>query len=236
VRRLIGLCVVAGALLLTGASCDPADPSTWSHAAQVALSPEQAETPDVQDYTGEIASILYELYTTTEIQAAHGLAINWSPTVSMTPYTPNSFPECMGGQRCFLIDQTWWTSSGWPDQEGANRVMTAHEFAHVLSLERKETDLPYAKAVNRVDEECLADAVAAHVLARGGFPPPVTDGYQVAYLCEEFWQDAYGESRQAEADALAADLLHWAVTGQVVEITGPASATEGAEREYVYQW
>lgn len=235
-RRLLAAVVVSAAFLTTAASCDPTDPTTWSHAAQTALSQDEPVDTHVLDYTGEVAPILYELYTTAEIVGAGGVAINWSPTVSMTPYTPDRFPECMGVQRCFLLDHNWWTNSGWPDQEGANRVMTAHEFAHVLSLERKETDLEYAKAVNRVDEECLADTVANLVLARGGFPPNVTDGYNVAYQCEQFWQDSYGESRQAEADALAADLLNWAAYGTVVEITGPAVATEGAEREFVYKW
>ena len=121
----------------------------------------------------------------------------------------------------------------------ARRVLIAHEFGHVLSLERKETDLAYAKAVNRIDEECLADAVATYVLARGSWPPSVTENYNVAYQCRDYWLTQYGEDRGAEALALAEDLLRWAVyrwepVPEPVPATpnpgGLAVATEGAVR------
>jgi hypothetical protein len=252
VKRWIAACVVAVGLLTTGASCDPADPTTWPRAAQVALSEEEVPSHDVRDFTGEVLPMLEEMYTTAELIGAGPVGINWvSPETqaaqladpaygyvfSFSPNQPAKYPECGGQGRCILLNPHWWTGSGWPDQAGANRVLAAHEFAHVLSLKRKRVDTPYGKAVNRVDEECLADAVAALVLARGGYPPPRNlPDYDVGYQCEEHWTSTYGESRRAEADALAANLLHWTVTGQIIEITGPVTATEGAEREYVYKW
>lgn len=239
-RRL--LAALVGALVVLGTACDPNDPSTWVHAAQVAVYPEQTPEPEIVDHTGVVAPLLGFLYTTNELVGGGPVTINWGPETdevysARVPYTPNYYPECLGAARCILFSQVWWANAGGqPDQEGARRVLVAHEFAHVLSLERKETDREYGKAVAQVDEECLADAVASNVLARGGWPPNHTDGYVMHYDCETFWQDAYGESRQAQADSLAADLLHWAVYGRTVEITGPAVATEGAEREFVYKW
>jgi len=43
------------------------------------------------------------------------------------------------------------------------------------------------KVYSRVNEECVADAIASIVLARGGFKPNETADYIVHYSCDEWW-------------------------------------------------
>lgn len=227
-RIALAAVVVASALAVS---------STASAEAQ----PEQSHA--IVDLTGEVLPVLEETYSSEELIGAGNVTIAWLTSTdvygALVPYVPSQWVECAGATLCVLMRESWWRESGWADQAGANRVMIAHEFGHVLSRQRKQIDHDYAVGVVRVDEECLADAVAAHVLARGGFPPPVTSDYSVAYNCEQFWQDSYGETRQAEADALAADLLVWAATHDdpppppappAESIDAPATATAGAAR------
>lgn len=233
VRR--AFCALAVTLVPLVAACDPENPATWPHAAQMLIQPEQTPEHAVSDHTGVVEPVLASLYTTAELVAAGSVTLNWADhrdgfEAALVPDHPRQFHECSGADLCVLIQRPWWEASGWPDQEGANRTLVAHEYGHVLSARRKAADATYAEAVSQVWEECLADAVAALVLSRGGFPPAVTEGYNVAYDCERYWQDRYGESRQMQANILAESLLRWAVTGQVVEINGPAVAGAPAVR------
>lgn len=190
----------------------------------------------INDYTsGVVLPLLEELYTEDEIKSGSPLTINWmdeSLTYSaFVPPNPGHYRECQNTQWCMLFNVNWWTNSGWGDQPSANRVLVAHEFAHVLSLQRKLSDDDYTNHVNNVDEECLADAVAAIVLEREGFRPAVTDDYNVAYQCETFWIETYGESRAKYARDLAVDLLHWAEHRfDGPDIYTPAIATNIATR------
>lgn len=197
----------------------------------------------IDDQTGEVLPLLANVYTPDELAAPGAVTVAWLTSSddysAIVPYVPIMWPECSGALRCILIRESWWTSSGWQDQAGADQVLAAHEFAHVLSLDRKRIDPSYRDAVKRVDEECLADAVAAHVLDRAGLPGTVTEGYNVAYQCEDYWRDTFGESRAEEAAALAADLLVWAGARQAalatVEIDSGARASAGAVRQAVEQ-
>ena len=101
----------------------------------------------------------------------------------------------------------------------ANRVMISHEWAHVLSMRFQawSDDAELAAWQPRhdaVNEECLADAVAALALQRAGLPGNETATYVVHYMCDDYWAGLYGADAvpgmRIEASALAADLLAWA--------------------------
>lgn len=173
----------------------------------------------IWDRTTVVSPLLEEVFTPEELAGAGSVTVAWAESVdlpsAMVPYNTSAFPECANidgvtfPERCILIDSDWWPEAGGyartePALTEHRRALLAHEFGHVLSLERKEMDWNYVQAVKRVDEECLADAAAAAVLFRGGYPPPA-----VHYQCADYWLQAYGEDRSAEAAVLATDLLSW---------------------------
>lgn len=119
---------------------------------------------------------------------------------------------------CILVSAEIWDS---PLRGGrdANRVMIAHEWAHVLSMRFQAWagDAALAEWSPRhdtVNEECLADAVAAGALHRAGLPGNATPTYTVHYMCDEYWASIFGPdavaTRRTEAATMAADLLAWA--------------------------
>ena len=59
----------------------------------------------------------------------------------------------------------------------------------------------WVKVYSRVNEECVADAIAGIVLARGGFKPNETADYIVHYSCDEWWVEQYGADHLAEVTA-----------------------------------
>jgi hypothetical protein len=194
----------------------------WPLLLLATLAPVSAEALPVQiwDRTGVSLPLIEEVFSPAELAGAGSVTIAWAESYdlpsAMVPYNSSSFPECANidgvtfPERCVLVDADWWPEAGGyapmePTLTEYRRALLAHEFAHVLSLERKDVDRTYGYAVNRVDEECLADKVAAHVLVRAGYLPPA-----VHYQCTDFWFQAYGEDRSYEAGALALDLLRWA--------------------------
>jgi hypothetical protein len=204
---------------------------------------------EIQDHTGEMTKALLETFTDEEMAGAGPVVINWAENTdvvygAMVPYNASNFKECGDASRCVLFNKTWWnTLSLYGDyEEDVKRIYVAHEFGHVLSLERKEVDAEYAAAVKRVDEECLADAVATYVLDRNDWLPSTTDHYNIAYQCTQFWADTYHEDRGMEALALAEDLLYWAAhrwdevppESWVPAIERAATATVGATRGEQY--
>ena len=136
----------------------------------------------------------------------------------MVPYDPSAFPACGPQSRCIVVSADYWDS---PLRGGidANRVMISHEFAHVLSMRFQlwagDAELAvWQLGRDAVNEECLADAVAALALQRAGLPGNETPTYVVHYMCDAYWADLYGAdavpAMRTEAAALAADLLAWA--------------------------
>lgn len=193
-----------------------------------------AETPTPFEF-------LEQVYTPEEITAGGPVEIAWAVSnalmayTAVVPYYPNTFPECAGQPICVVIRQSWWEAPGFLPETDYLRVIMAHEWAHVLSRKRSFTEPTWRTTVGRVDEECLADAVAATVLARGGFPGAVTDTYVAQYSCDDYWIRRYGHQAapmwRAATYALAQDLLQWSVDGLHRPIyVGPAIATAPARR------
>lgn len=170
-------------------------------------------TPVITDYTGQALAYLSESYTPAELAVGGDVTIVVSSNtggIAVVPYRANQFPECAGAITCIMVAPEWLNRGDYA------RVIIDHEWAHVLVLRRTQylsgTDAAAAwiDSVNRVNEECLADAVASNVLARGWFAPNETPEYVAHYECEAYWADRYGTSLADETAALAADLLGWA--------------------------
>jgi hypothetical protein len=136
----------------------------------------------------------------------------------MVPNDVTAFPACSPDPICVLIAPSSWDRVR-DDADDANRVMVVHEWGHVLVVRYEQwmgsaalaTWKPRHAAVN---EECLADAVAATALELAGQPGNEAPTYIVHYMCDQFWVDSFGADRlpemQAEAASLATDLLEWA--------------------------
>ncbi len=136
----------------------------------------------------------------------------------MVPYDPTTFAACGPQPRCIVVSADYWNS---PSRGGAdaNRVMISHEWAHVLSMRFQawadDAELAdWRPRHDAVNEECLADAVAALALLRAGLPGSETPTYTVHYMCDEYWSGLYGAdavpAMRFEAAQLADDLLAWA--------------------------
>lgn len=204
-------------------------------------------TPQVTDNTGEAYSYILDTYNDAEIAAAGHVVISFVDNdpdeyAAMVPWTSKAFPECQNAPRCILIDTSWWELwTSWEYGEDVIRVIMAHEFAHVLDMQRRKEDKTWAGKVNQVNLECFADSVTDIVLARGGWRPSVTDDYNNKYQCEQYWVNTHGYSLAAESTALAEDLLLWAqdksappsMPVDIPLITG-ATATVGATRGEQY--
>lgn len=230
-------------ILLAGTTFNPGE-VLKSAGGEMTMQAAPVQHEDIVDLTGEALPLLLSVYTNEELAGAGPVVINWSSSdevfSALVPNWSGTYEDCVEAERCILVRESWWRDSGWNDQPSVRRILSAHEFSHVLSMERKETDVEYRGAVNRVDEECLADATAAYVLNRGGYRPIVTEDYNMAYQCEQFWLDEHGESRADETAALAVDLLEWAAHRWDPEpitesINTPAVADEGAVRISVEQ-
>jgi hypothetical protein len=171
---------------------------------------------------GDPIVLLSEVYSANVLAAGGGVSIVTSEIpgggAAVVPYDPTSFAACGPQPRCMVVSALYWDS---PSRGGvdANRVMISHEWGHVLSMRYQAwmDDATFASWQPRhdaVNEECLADAVAALALARAGLPGNQTPTYTVHYMCDAYWAGLYGvdavPGMQAEAASLAADLLAWA--------------------------
>jgi hypothetical protein len=180
------------------------------------------DTTGVGRINGDPTVLLSEVYSANVLAAGGGVSIVTSEIpgggAALVPYDPRSFPVCGPQPRCMLVSASYWDSAlrGGTD---ANRVMISHEWAHVLSMRYRAWMDDVALAAwqplhDAVNEECLADAVAALALARAGLPGNETSTYVVHYMCDDYWSGLYGADAvpgmQAEAASLAADLLAWA--------------------------
>jgi hypothetical protein len=170
-------------------------------------------TPVITDLTGEALEFLRESFTPAEILAGGNVTIVFSGRtggIAVVPYFAGQYTECEGADTCIMVAPEW---SGRGDYA---RVIIDHEWAHILVLRRtqalssSDAVATWIDAVLRVNEECLADAVASLVLARGGFAPNETSEYVAHYSCEDYWQGRYGVSLIDETVALAINLLNWA--------------------------
>ena len=172
--------------------------------------------------TGDPVTLLRQTYTTAELAAGGGISIVFSDvpggSPAMVPYDATAFPACGPQPLCMLISPTYWANPG-RDPVDSNRVMVSHEWGHVLSMRYQQylQGDELTRWIDRdmaVDEECLADAIASIVLARGGFPGNETPDYVVHYMCDDYWAQRYGSDHVAEmrgqANALASGLLKWA--------------------------
>lgn len=181
-----------------------------------------ADSTGVGRINGDPIVLLAEVYSANVLAAGGGVSIVSSDIpgggAALVPYDPPSFPACGAQPRCILLSAEYWDSAVRGGRD-ANRVMIAHEWAHVLSM-RYQTwvdDVTLAAWQPRhdaVNEECLADAVASVALARAGRPGNETPTYIVHYMCDDYWASVHGAdtvaTMQAEAALLANDLLAWA--------------------------
>jgi hypothetical protein len=210
---------VTGYLLAANA---PNGPESMPTGAVALSSGTIDDTTGVGRANGDPIVLLAEVYSAQVLAAGGGVSIVASNIpgggAALVPYDPLAFPACGPQPRCIVVSADYWDSAlrGGLD---ANRVMISHEWAHVLSMRFQAwsgdaelaTWLPRRDAV---DEECLADAVAALSLQRAGLPGNETPTYVVHYMCDAYWAGLYGADAvpgmRAEASALAADLLAWA--------------------------
>lgn len=170
---------------------------------------------------GDPIVLLEQVYSANVLAAGGGVSIATSEIpgggAALVPYDATNYPACGPEPRCMLVSAGYWDS---PDRGGidANRVMIAHEWAHVLSFRFQSwvdgaTLASWIARRDAVNEECLADAVAALALQRAGLPGNETPTYAVHYMCDQYWSDHFGadavEEMRAEAATLAADLLNW---------------------------
>lgn len=145
--------------------------------------------------------LLAETYTPTELAAAGPVTIRFSTDVNAhwgiaTLNQPPTHPDCPHTGTCILIDETWWTID-WPAAVDINRVEIAHEYGHALTFAWQTAT---GATLAPVGAECLADAIAANVLARGGWPGLTTDTYSAHYPCDNVTDPA---------TVMAADVLAW---------------------------
>jgi hypothetical protein len=171
---------------------------------------------------GDPITLLTEVYSANVLAAGGAVSIVTSEIpgggAALVPFEPHSSPACGPQPRCILLSAVYWDS---PDRGGtdANRVMISHEWAHVLSMRYQAwldgaTFAEWQPLHDAVNEECLADAVAALALQRAGLPGNETPTYIVHYMCDEYWTGLYGPDAvtgmRTTASTLAADLLAWA--------------------------
>ena len=132
-------------------------------------------------------------------------------------------------QRCILFSPKFWNMQrNQLAADGARRSMTAHEFAHVLSMRYQQWLPPSAAQAwsslrDTIGEECLADTTAEIALVGAGFwgrhggPEHL---YTTGYNCDDdthgWWASTYGPERvsalREQTNRLAAALLLWAQT------------------------
>jgi hypothetical protein len=180
------------------------------------------DTTGVGRPNGDPLALLSEVYATSVLAAGGAASIVTSEVpgggAASVPNDPRSFPECGPEPRCILLSAEYWDSELRGGRD-ANRVMVSHEWAHVLSIRWQAwvddiTLSAWQPRLDRVNEECLADAVAALALSRAGLPGNETPTYVVHYMCDAYWAGLYGATAvpgmRLEATALASDLLAWA--------------------------
>ena len=180
------------------------------------------DTTGVGRTNGDPVVLLSQVYSANVLTAGGAVSIVSAEIpgggAALVPYDPATFLPCGAAPRCILVSAAYWDS---PDRGGvdANRVMISHEWAHVLSMRYQSwaddaTFAAWRPLHDAVNEECLADAVAALALQRAGLPGNETPAYIVHYMCDQYWSDLYGPSSvagmQSAASSLAANLLEWA--------------------------
>jgi hypothetical protein len=171
---------------------------------------------------GDPIVLLSQVYSADMLAAGGGVSIVTSEIpgggAALVPYDPTAYAACGPQPRCIVVSADYWDSSARGGLD-ANRVMISHEWAHVLSMRFQawagDAELStWQPRHDAVDEECLADAVAALALERAGLPGNETATYTVHYMCDDYWTQQFGADAvprmRNEAKALAADLLAWA--------------------------
>ncbi|MEY2553875.1 MAG: hypothetical protein QOC57_1735 [Ilumatobacteraceae bacterium] len=171
---------------------------------------------------GDPIVLLRQSYTANQLAAGGAVALIRTEIEggypAMVPNNATAFPACAPEPMCVMVAPSSWDRARVAAVD-ANRVMISHEWAHVLSFRYQQwmDTVAYADWQPRhdsVNEECLADAVAAIALEGAGLPGNETPDYVVHYMCDQYWLDTFGGARltamQAEAHSLAVGLLDWA--------------------------
>jgi len=167
----------------------------------------QLDGGEVADTTGlAVAPLLSEAYTPAQVAAGGEVLIRTSDDLGIYAAWVLWGGLCAEAPICIEVDPVRWHAS----TVEHNRAMVAHEWAHVLTA-RYQAQMTVAEArrfnepLDLVHRECMADSLAALVLADNGFPP--SDG---RYRCDEFWGADKAAEMEDLSTALAQTVLAWA--------------------------
>lgn len=162
---------------------------------------------EITDTTGFVVSLLRELYTLAELRAGGEVIIRTADTGIYRAWVLwNGL--CVDAPICMEINPTKWPT----ETVESNRAVIAHEWAHVLTA-RYQAQMTagehrrFDEAFLLVDQECMADSLAATILDRQGFPPSAT-----RYQCSPYWIGKQLEPIEMEQLSLllAQTVLSWA--------------------------
>jgi hypothetical protein len=162
---------------------------------------------EVTDVSGlGVLALLHDLYSPAEMAAGGEVLIRTADTgiyaawVKWNGLCGNDAPICIE------VNPTFWATTQ------TNRAVMAHEWAHVIT-NRYQQQIAGAQAtrfnqpLDLVNQECMADSLAAIVLARGGFPPSLG-----RYQCDVYWTGQGHDPVEMErlSGALAQTVIAWA--------------------------
>lgn len=153
----------------------------------------------ITDTTGIILPMLQQVYTATELAAGGEVLIRSADTGIYQAWVLWG-GLCREAPICIEIGKP------------VDRSVMAHEWGHVLT-ERYRSQMTrgqhrrFDEAFTLVNQECMADSLAAIVLERDGFPPSL-----LRYSCPAFWADQGLDPIEMEdlSTALARTVLSWA--------------------------